>query len=174
MESEFKIAISYADEKKDLAYKVYYYLKAEGIRTFFAPSPEGQAILSGKNQREIFYKIFGLSAEYVALLVSEQYIRKTVPMEEANIALTKHRDDGKVIPIYTDEARLPKEMVDPEKMNYFKSSNPVEIATHLASKIKSESENKDLGENRKGSMNIQGNIAERQIIIQGVNGKLTL
>ena len=79
------IAISFATENEELAETVYHYLKAEGLSVFFAPAPECQTILSGENQREFFYRIFGMESRYVILLVSEFYVRKEVPMEEADV-----------------------------------------------------------------------------------------
>lgn len=54
MKYDYKIALSYATENEEIASKVYHYLKAEGISVFFAPAPECQIVLSGKNQREVF------------------------------------------------------------------------------------------------------------------------
>lgn len=71
MEKQFEIALSYATEDQNLVEKVYHYLKAEQVNVFFAPSKEGQVFLSGKNQREAFYSIFGKNARYVALFVSK-------------------------------------------------------------------------------------------------------
>lgn len=136
MQYRYDVALSFATENKDIVDKVYHYLKAEGITAFFAPSPEAQVILSGQNGREIFYKIFGLESEYAALFVSKYYVEKEVPMEEATIAFNKHNGDGKVIPVYLDGTPLPKDMLDPKSTNYFVSNNAVEIASHLASRIK--------------------------------------
>lgn len=177
MKYEFKIALSFATEEQNLVEKVYYYLKAEGISTFFAPSPEGQTFLSGKNQREIFYDIFGLKSEYVALFISKNYITREVPMEEASIAFSKHSSDGKVIPIYLDGTALPLDMLDPRKINYFKSNNPVTIANHLAAKIKSvdSSYKKNSAPiEPRGVMNIKNNTAEKQIFIQQLDGSINL
>ena len=90
MEASYNIALSYETDNIKLVEKVYHYLKAEGITVFFAPAEECQQILSGKNQREIFYEVFGLKAEFVALFVSKSYVSKEVPMEEASIAIAKH------------------------------------------------------------------------------------
>lgn len=136
MDYQYEIALSFATEEQALAEKVYHYLKAEGLKVFFAPIPECQAILSGRNQREVFYEIFGMKAEYVALFVSKNYIERKVPMEEAGIAFSKHGDDGRVIPIYLDGTVLPKEMFNSKETNYFKSSDPAKIAAFLATRIK--------------------------------------
>lgn len=76
MEYRYDIALSYATENKDIADMVYHYLKAENIHAFFAESPEAQTVLSGQNQREIFYRIFGVEAEYAALFVTKDYVAK--------------------------------------------------------------------------------------------------
>lgn len=177
MNYQFKIALSYATEDKDLVERVYHYLKAENINVFFAPSPEGQLVLSGKNQREVFYNIFGLSAEYVALFVSAHYVARDVPMEEASIAFAKHGDDGKVIPIYLDKTPLPQNMFDPKKTNYFESNNPAEIANHLALKIKCDNDRNETTLKHRDTgnvMNIKGNTAEKQIFIQTLEGNIKL
>lgn len=162
-------------EDEELVEKVYRYLKAENLNAFFAPSPEGQRELSGKNQREIFYRIFGLDAEYVALFVSEDYVSKEVPMEEARIAIAAHGDEGKVIPIYLDDTPLPREMFDPKSTNYFRSQDPAEIARHLASKIKGErEENKIEKAFGTGTMNINGNQAQKQAFVQTMEGNIYL
>lgn len=177
MNSKFKIALSFATEEQKLVEKVYHYLKAENISVFFAPSLECQALLSGENQREVFYSIFGLKSEYVALFVSKNYIVKDVPMEEANIAFSKHSSDGMVIPIYLDGAPLPPDMFDPRSTNYFKSNNPAAIASHLSAKIKyadfiyKEADSSIKSEN---TMNVSGNTAEKQIFIQQLNGNIDL
>ncbi len=135
MNKLFDIAISFATENEELAKTVYHYLKAEGLSVFFAPAPECQSILSGENQREIFYRIFGMKSRYVVLLVSEFYVRKEVPMEEVRIAFSKHGRDASVIPVYIDGTPLPKELLDDKKQNYFSSNNAAEIADHVASKV---------------------------------------
>lgn len=177
MKCQYNIALSFATENQDLVEKVYHYLTAEKINVFFAPSQEGQRFLSGKNQREAFYDIFGLRADYVALFVSAHYIVREVPMEEAGIAFAKHGNDGRVIPIYLDDTTLPPDMLDPKRTNYFKSNNPAVIASHLAMKIKvgnnkgkTVSEYKDLDH----VMNIKENIAEKQIFIQTLKGSIEL
>lgn len=166
MAHTYKIALSFATENQDLVEKVYHYLKAEGLSVFFAPVPECQTILSGKNQREIFYEIFGIKAEYVALFVSRDYLKRTVPMEEASIAIAKHSENASVIPIYLDNSELPKDLFDPQKSNYYKSNNPAQIASHLAAKIKSSS--------AKGTMNIKNNHAQKQVFIQKMDGNISL
>lgn len=177
MNPKFKIALSFATEEQKLVEKVYHYLKAENISVFFAPSSECQALLSGENQREVFYSIFGMKSEYVALFVSKNYIVKDVPMEEANIAFSKHSSDGKVIPIYLDGTPLPPDMFDPRSTNYFKSDNPAAIASHLSAKIKytdfiyKETDSSITSEN---TMNVSGNTAKKQIFIQQLNGNIDL
>lgn len=173
---QFKIALSFATEDQKLVDKVYHYLKAEGINAFFAPSSEGQIFLSGKNQREAFYEIFGISSEYIALFVSKYYIARDVPMEEAGIAFAKHAQEGSVIPIYLDGTELPRDLFDPKDTNYFKSNNPAIIANHLASKIKLQETVYHNTEVAKGTntMNVKGNIADRQVFIQTMNGSMEL
>lgn len=168
----FDVAISFAMENEELADTVYHYLKAEGISVFYAPAPECQSILSGENQREIFYRIFGLESKYVILLVSKFYVRKQVPMEEARIAFSKHRGDASVIPIYLDGTELPGELLDAKKQNYFSSNNAAEIASHVASKVNKfeKQEKKDVFGS--GSiMKNEKNRAETQIFIQNYNGE---
>lgn len=172
MRKLFDIAISFATENKELADTVYHYLKVEGLSVFYAPAPECQSILSGENQREIFYRIFGFDSRYVMLLVSEFYVRKQVPMEEARIAFSKHGGDASVIPVYLDGTELPGELLDAKKQNYFLSDNAAEIASHVASKVnsikKQEKKKDDLGS---GSiMKNEKNRAEKQIFIQNYNG----
>lgn len=172
----YDVALSYATENEELVEKVYYYLKGEGLSVFFAPSREAQIVLSGKNQREIFYSIFGLKSEYVALFVSKNYIIKDTPMEEAQIAFAKH-DSGFVIPIYLDDSKLDKSILDPKKINYFESNNAAEIANHIASKInqaKESQKSKIIKNDTKNVMNIKGNTADKQVFIQTVEGSVQL
>ena len=178
MNNQYQIALSFATEDQKLVDAVYHYLRVEGINVFFAPSREAQVILGGRNQREVFYDIFGLNAEYVALFVSKNYIAREVPMEEARIAFAKHGDDGSVIPIYIDGTPLPESMLDPKNTNYFRSDNPAEIATHLAARVRmSYKANKravnppDL-EREKQKTNefiAEGNTAQCQVFIQNYN-----
>ncbi len=167
----FDVAISFAMENEELAETVYHYLKAEGLSVFYAP--ECQSILSGENQREIFYRIFGLQSRYVILLVSKFYVMKQVPMEEARIAFSKHGGDASVIPVYLDGTKLPGELFDAKKQNYFSSDNAAEIASHVASKVsklEKQKEKKDdsgLG----GTMVNKENKAETQIFIQNYSGE---
>lgn len=177
MEYSYKIALSFAMEDKEIVEKVYHYLKAEGLSVFYAPASECQMVLSGKNQREIFYEIFGLKAEYVALFVSQSYIVRKVPMEEASIAIAKHSENASVIPIYLDGTALPENLFNPQDTNYFRSDNPAEIANHLAAKIKAKNDvnPKPLKQSHtNGIMNIKGNKAENQIFIQTINGSIEL
>ncbi len=171
MNKLFDIAISFATENEELAETVYHYLKAEGLSVFFAPAPECQSILSGENQREIFYRIFGMKSRYVVLLVSEFYVRKEVPMEEARIAFSKHGRDASVIPVYIDGTPLPKELLDDKKQNYFFSNNATEIADHVASKVSNvkENEKKASDTNSGNAMINKKNKAETQIFIQNYN-----
>ncbi len=166
MEKRFDIALSYSTTNEELVKEVYHYLKAEGFNVFFAPSQGGQTVLMGENQREIFYRIFGLESEYVALFVSKDYISRKVPMEEARIALAKHGEDGHVIPIYLDGTALPPDLFDPEETNFFPESNPAKIATHLAAKLKKAQPAAALQPRATGGMYISGNTAETQFIIQ--------
>ena len=175
MENHYEIALSFAMEDYNLVEKVYHYLKAESIDVFFSPSQESQVVLSGKNQREIFYSIFGMNTDFVALFVTESYIAKDVTMEEAGIAFAKHGCNGTVIPVYLDDAELPTDMFDPKNMNYFRSNNPAAIANHLASKVKSYTKkktNKPLQTNPK--IQISGNDVKNQIFIESLEGNLNL
>lgn len=136
MKHQFDIALSFATENQPLAEAVYQYLKAEGYNVFFAPSPEGQAFLSGKNRRQIFYRIFGWEAEYVALIVTRDYINKKMLLEEAYNALAKRAGKATVIPVYVDGAELPAELFDPKQYNSYASDNAVNIAVHLAKRCR--------------------------------------
>ena len=173
---QFDIALSFATENQLLVEDVYEYLKAEGLYVFFAPSPEGQALISGKNQRQIFYQIFGLEAKYVALFVSKDYINKKIPMEEARISLKKRAGNNTVIPIYLDHAKLPVELFDPKRNNYYSANNAIDIAVHLAARCKSSvhpspasTESQPVGE-----MRVSGNLANKQIIVNTNHGVLNL
>ena len=177
MEYTYKIALSYALTDEDTVKKVYHYLKAEGISVFFASAPECQIVLSGKNQREIFYEIFGIKAEYVALFVSSHYIGREVPMEEAGIAFAKHSANGSVIPIYMDDAILQEDMFNPKETNYFKSNNPIEIANHLATKIRAANVFQlDAEDDTKSGniINIKNNKAKKQIFVHKLEGNINL
>lgn len=170
MERLFDVAISFAMENEELADTVYHYLKAEGLSVFYAPALECQSILSGENQREIFYRVFGLESRYVILLVSKFYVTKQVPMEEARIAFSKHKGDASVIPIYLDGTELPIEMIDPKKQNYFSSDNAVEIASHIALKVSKLKKVDKIKGDLDGIMKNEKNKAETQIFIQNYNG----
>lgn len=175
MNYQYKIALSFAMEDKNLVEKVYHYLKVKEINVFFAPSSEGQVFLSGKNQREAFYDIFGNQAEYVALFVSKYYVAKDVPMEEASIAFAEHADNGSVIPIYLDGTPLPSNLFDPKNTNYFKSNNPAQIAKHLSEKIKLSNnfrQKKDNYGRTVNIMNVENNKAYNQTFISEVNGNI--
>ncbi len=178
----FDVALSFATEEQKLVEQVYDYLRAEGFRVFFAPSLEGQAVLSGKNQRQIFYQIFGWEARYVALFVSKNYLRREVPMEEARIALFKREGNGTAIPIYLeDDAMLPPQIFDPSKTNYFRSPYPEAIAAHLADRCRDKAEKRTTpdgammpGASGSGGMHISGNIGQKQIFIQDHQGDINL
>ncbi len=178
MSYKYTIALSFATEDQSLVEKVYHYLNAEKISVFFAPAPECQIALSGKNQREVFYDIFGLNSEYVALFVSNNYITREVPMEEASIAFAKHSSDSSAIPIYLDGTPLPSNILNPKSTNYFKSNDPAAIASHIAGKIKpSNDTNKETSVSvvePNNVMNIKGNRAEKQIFIQTLKGNIEL
>ena len=75
----------------------YHYLKARNLSVFYAPTSEAQPFLTGRNQSEAFYDVFAIKSRYVALFVSEDYIRKEIPMEEANIALSEHKNTGSIM-----------------------------------------------------------------------------
>lgn len=175
MNYQYNIALSFATENENLVEKVYHYLKAKQIKVFFAPSPEGQIFLSGKNQREAFYDIFGNKSEYVALFVSKYYVAKEVPMEEASIAFAEHADNGSVIPIYLDGTILPSDLFDPKSTNYFKSNNPAQIAKHLSEKIKMSNnfrQRTDNYEKTVNTMNIENNKAYNQTFVNTMNGNI--
>lgn len=180
MEYTYDIALSFATENQGIVEKVYHYLKQEGVSVFFAPAPECQVILSGENQREIFFSIFGLKSKFVALFVSKDYVIKEVPMEEASIAFAKHGKDNTVIPVYLDGTKLPNDLLDPIQVNYFSSNSAAVIATHLAEKVKNQKKKERKEKKRKASkydkaqniMNITGNSANKQIFIQEMKGKI--
>ena len=177
MKKEFDIALSFSMQEKELVERVYHYLKAEGYSVFFAPAPECQEILSARNQREVFYEVFGLKAEYVALFVSSTYIERPVTMEECEIAIKKHGTDGKVVPIYLDEAELPKRLLNPSETNYYKSDSAIEIANHLANKMKRNAEESSVGskkETEKCTMSVSNNTVEKQVNIGSIEGDINL
>lgn len=176
MKCQFDIALSFATENQPLVDTIYHYLKAKGFRVFFAPSPEGQIFISGKNQREVFYQIFGWEAAYVALFVTKDYVCKKVPMEEACIALTERKGKDTVIPIYLDGTPLPSELFDPKQENYFASENPVAIASHLAARCRLPVPSPSVQTEPQASegMHISGNIAEKQVFIQKLIGNIDL
>ena len=174
MNYQFDIALSFATENEALVESVYHYLKAEEIKVFFAPSQEGQMILSGKNQQEIFYSIFGMNADYVALFISKDYISKKTPMDEARIAFAKKGNLGKVIPIYLDETELPRDLFDPKNTNYSKSADPAVIASHLAGKIEASKRGGETSEIPNCGMNIIGNKSDKQFFIQTMEGNINL
>lgn len=51
---QFDVALSFATENQPLVENVYHYLKAKGLRVFFAASPEGQVFISGKTSARCF------------------------------------------------------------------------------------------------------------------------
>ena len=172
MSYSFDVALSFAMENIDLVETVYHYLKAEGLSVFYAPAPECQTFLSGENQRESFYRIFGLEARYVVLFVSKDYIVKTVPMEEAKIAFSKHTRNRTIIPVYIDGTNLPKEMLNPSETNYFTSNDAAIIACHVAEKIENGSKKKKTQKASSTSrMEIKGNMAVAQVFIQHYDGE---
>lgn len=180
MKFKYDIALSFATENQEFVNKVYHYLRQEGMNVFFAPAPECQIILSGQNQREIFFNIFGNQSRYVALFVSKDYVIKDVPMEEAGIAFAKHSLNGTVVPIYLDGTKLPESLLDPKQINYFVSNSAPTIAVHLAEKIKVAKES-DQGEklnkrkvDRRGGnvFNVIGNVGKNQIFIQEMKGNI--
>jgi len=174
---DYDIALSFSMEEKDLVEQVYHYLRAEGISVFFAPAPECQEVLSGRNQREVFYEIFGLKAENVALFVSPSYLTRKVTMEECEIALSKHCLDGKVIPIYLDGAELPRTLFDPSLTNYFKPNvkSAIEIAVHLAGKINNKNARiAKVEEKSNNTMHVSNNSAEKMIVVQKIEGNISL
>lgn len=180
----YDIALSFATEEKQLVEKIYHYLKSERLKVFFAPSSESQIDLSAESQREIFYSIFGIESEFVALFVSENYIKKEVPMEEASISFAKHGRNHTVIPIYLDGAKLPEELLNPKEINYFKENNAAIIAMHIAEKIRKKkskrnqnvkcNKEKKTGDKEQNVMNVIGNKAENQNFIYELNGNIIL
>ncbi len=164
----YDIALSFSMNEVNLVKDVFFYLKAEGYNVFFAP--ECQEVLSGKNQREVFYNIFGLSSDYVILFVSESYLTKKVTMEEAQIALSKLGKTGRVIPIYTDHSELPVELLNPSEFNYFKENRAAFIAAHISEKINSQKQikSKQNHEHNNGSMNNINNKATNQVFINKI------
>lgn len=180
MEYTYDIALSFATEDQKLVEKVYHYLKQEGVSVFFAPAPECQDVLSGENQREIFWSIFGIKSKFVALFVSKDYVVKEVPMEEAAIAFAKRGKDNAVIPVYLDETKLPNDLLNPKQVNYFSSNSAAIIATHLAGKVKNQKEKEHKEKKKEASkydkvqnvMNITGNSANKQVFIQKMKGKI--
>lgn len=171
----YDIALSYSTVKQSLVQKVYHYLRAEGLAVFFAP--ECQADLIGKNQREAFYDVFGKKSEYVALFVNSNYIHGAVTMEEAEIAYATHTPD-KVVAIYLDDSKLPKRLLDPKQINYFKAKAPALIAEQLAKKIRQErnskvTEKEAVTDKLSSQFHVEGNHAEKQIFAQTI-GSITL
>lgn len=175
MEYRYDIALSYAKENEDIVNTVYHYLKAENITAFFAPSSEAQTLLSGQNQRKIFYRIFGMESKYVALSVTKHYVAKKVPMEEAAIAFSKHHGDGRVIPIYLDGTPLPETLFDPNSTNYYCSSNEAEIASLIANRIKLDKQPEQMPKaavppaHAGNTMNIHDNVAGVILSINELN-----
>lgn len=170
MEYRYDIALSFATENIDLVEKVYHYLRAAGCNPFFAPDMDAQTYLTGRNQSEAFYEIFGLKSKWIALFVSKDYIKKKLPMEEAAISFATHGEKGMVIPIYLDNSKLPTDMLNPDERNYFESNDAAQIANHLIRKVGRCIQN----EKRSGNMIIENNSAVNQTFIQSFHGGIIL
>lgn len=110
--SQYDIAISYANEQIAYVRRVVKILKAEGIKVFFEPDDDDKII--GEDAIEGIYKIYRYQSLYIVCFVSPEYLVKDITMHEAKTAMvkSKHENRNCLIPISFNGARIPD--LDPD------------------------------------------------------------
>lgn len=127
---EFDIAVSYSSAETKYVSRVVKILKKEGLRVFFAPDCEEEFM--ARNMISEFYGIYRYRSMFVAAFVSKSYVEGDITMNEASAAMIREKDEKRncLIPIYMDDAKLPK--LDPD-INYIpvncKNGSLTEIET---------------------------------------------
>lgn len=106
---KYDIALSYAGEQEAYVSDVRTLLELKGLSVYFAPAPDCQENLLGKNMLAEFYSIFHDQCLLMAAFVSAEYLQKRWTMEEAAIGRMRSREENRncLIPVYFGDARLP-------------------------------------------------------------------
>ena len=100
----YQIGISYADEQKKIAERIFNLLTEKGIKVFFAPNEESNYL--GSNIYTELINIYENECKYIVAIISEEYLNKDYTNQELSVALTRNKNGEKcLIPIYTSDAR---------------------------------------------------------------------
>lgn len=105
----YDVAISYQNEKFTSAKKINNFLKAEGLKVFFAP--ENQQEIISENLHTKLYNLYKNQSYLKLLLVSSRYLTSEWTQLEKRMALESTRENNKrlIIVNYTGK-NLPEEL----------------------------------------------------------------
>ena len=107
-EFRYKVALSFAGDKREFVREVAACLKAWRVNYFF--DEDAEARLIGEDALEIFPEIFGKESEYGVMFVSRDYIKKRFPTIERRVLSLRTIDEkpSRVILIRLDDTEVPK------------------------------------------------------------------
>lgn len=120
----YQIGISYADEQKKIAERIFNLLTEKGIKVFFAPNEESNYL--GLNIYTELINIYENECKYIVAIISEEYLNKDYTNQELSVALTRNKNGEKcLIPIYTSDARHKDISSDTFYIDYSKKKEPI-------------------------------------------------
>lgn len=133
---EYDVIFSLAGERKDYVEEVANYIKEKGIKVWYYGFKEAEIEMWGKNQVDIFDKLFSKSAKYCVVFISREYTEKIWPNLERQFIQSRWlKDPNYLLPARFDDALV---IGIPETINYIslKDKSPEKFGDIIVRKIK--------------------------------------
>ena len=107
MTKRFQVAISFAAPQRYFALSLKQQLERRGVKTFY--DYDHKPDLLGEFLPAKFHEIFGEQSDYVAILVSKDYIERMWPRHESRIIIDRMMQSKKafVLPVRFDDTTIP-------------------------------------------------------------------
>lgn len=133
-EKQYQIAISFAGEQRVYAEALARHLGTYGIAYFY--DAENEAELWGKNLAEEFQRIYSKKAQFVLMLISQEYLDKQWCRHERRSAIAEAlgRDSEFILPVRFDGAWPDGIPADMHYVDGNKKTAP-EVASMIAEKL---------------------------------------
>lgn len=134
-EMKYDVALSFAEENKDIAESIAVQLKERGLKSYFYKFENAENW--GGNLFNILIDRYKESSKLALVLISKDYVRKRWANIERQLIQTviRNGDDGYLLPLSLDGTKL-EGLTDNTLYQKWKN-NPEEIADMLEIKLKS-------------------------------------
>lgn len=142
MAKRFKVAISFAGAQRDYAERLTRALQARGVAIFYDNLFRHE--LLGEHLDEKFHGIFSEQSDYVAMLISKEYVERVWPRYEGRVALSRamQEDGAYILPVRFDDTVLPG-LLPTIHFERASETNPEQFAALVCRKLKVPEPEKD-------------------------------